>query len=140
MRFYLALQCMFRLMLVRALLTSLGAHRTARWLVPESSHNADCSLPEKTLVLWLARANCLRGVARLLPNTQCLARAITLVWWARTSGLPAKLYVGVKRGVSGTTEAHAWSSLFGVVLDEQADIAASFTCIPFPGSSTSASC
>lgn len=140
MRFYLALHCMVRLLLVRALLASVGAHRTARWLVPESSQTLDCSLREKAIVLWLARANCLRGVARFLPNTQCLARAITLVWWARSRGMPAQLHVGVKRGVSGTTEAHAWSSLFSVVLDEQADIAASFTCIPFPGSRSRASC
>ena len=140
MRFYLALHCIARLALVRAMLAILGAHRTARWLMPEANPVADVTLPEKTLASWLNRANGIRGAARFLPRTQCLARAITLVWWARRSGLPAQLYVGVKRGVTGTLEAHAWSSLFGVVLDERADIAASFTCIPFPGSSSRAPC
>ncbi len=140
MRFYLALHCVVRLLFVRSMLASFGAHRTARWLVPEYNQVADVSLREPSLIAWLDRANRIRAVARFVPNTQCLARAITLVWWARRCGLPAQLYVGVKRSSTGHLEAHAWSSLFGVILDERADIAASFTCIPFPGSNLRAPC
>ncbi len=140
MRVYFALQCVIRLLLVRVLLACLGAHRTARWLVPESSSIAFVASSDRTLATWINRANGIRRVANFLPRTQCLARAITLVWWARRSGLPAQLYVGVKRNLSGALEAHAWSSLFDVVLDERAEIAASFTCVPFPGSNSRAPC
>lgn len=139
MRFYLALQCVVRLLLVRALLASLGAHRTARWLALEAHVVADVANMQ-ALNIWIARANGIRRVANFVPNTQCLARAITLVWWARRSGVPAQLFVGVKRSLDGAIEAHAWSSLYDVVLDEQAEIAASFTCIPFPGSSPRVPC
>ncbi len=140
MRVYLALQCVVRLLLVRALLACFGAHRTARWLVPEINSAETSVVRDETLVTWVNRANGIRRVAHFLPSTQCLARAVTLVWWARRNGLPAQLYVGVKRGVTGTLEAHAWTSLFGVVIDESAEIAAGFTRIPFPGSTSHAPC
>ncbi len=131
---------MVRLMFVRTLLAFLGAHRTARWLVPENIPAETAALPEQVPIIWINRANAIRRVAAFLPSTQCLARAITLVWWARRSGLPANLYVGVKRGATGALEAHAWTSLFGVVIDESAEIAAGFTRIPFPGSISHAPC
>ena len=140
MRVYLGLQCLIRLMLIRAMLACLGAHRTARWLVPENGPAETAVLRDQVLVNWINRANVIRRVAHFLPGTQCLARAITLVWWARRNRLPAQLYVGVRRGVAGDLQAHAWTSLFGVVIDEQPEIAAGFTCIPFPGSTSRAPC
>lgn len=140
MRVDLALQCVVRLMLVRTLLAFLGAHRTARWLAPEIGPAETTALPVQVPVIWINRANAIRRIATFVPSTQCLARAITLVWWARRNGLPAQLYVGVKRGATGALEAHAWTSLFGVVLDESPEIAAGFTRVPFPGSVSHASC
>lgn len=116
--------------MVWVLLRVLGAHRAAKLLlrnVPlgESTDNRE-------LLRWRERAERLRSVSRFLPGANCLARALTLSWWAQRQGLAAEVRIGVKPTSAGI-EAHAWSVLGGQLLDEQANIVAQFTRVPFPG-------
>jgi Transglutaminase-like superfamily len=139
MRYFQLLHCLMRLTVVRLLLAVLGAHRTARLLLAKTSAMPNTLGDVGTLILWRERGEQLRAVARFLPGAQCLARAITLVWWARQQGLPVALCVGVKNSGSGV-EAHAWSALGDALLDERSEITAGFTLVPFPGSTSASAC
>lgn len=126
-------QCLAQLLVIWVLLRMLGAHRTGKLVQrkPVSGNTADAS----ELTRWRERADRLRSVARFLPGANCLARALTLSWWARRNGLAAEVHIGVKPTPAGV-EAHAWSTLGGQLLDEHADIVAQFTRVPFPGTGT----
>jgi hypothetical protein len=139
MRYFQLLHCLMRLTVVRLLLALFGAHRTASLLLAKSSAIHTTASDAVELALWRDRAEQLRAVARFLPGAQCLSRAITLVWWARQHGLPAALCVGVKKSSDGV-EAHAWSVLGDVLLDERSEITTGFTLVPFPGSISAPAC
>jgi hypothetical protein len=134
-----ALGCMINLLIVQMMLATFGAHRTGRILLANVNAAGDTSFDAQAIARWRERASRLRGVSRYVPGTQCLARSITLVWWARRTGAPARLFVGVKHGHSGI-EGHAWSDLHGVILDELPEIADTFTLTAFPGASMRQSC
>ena len=59
------------------------------------------------------------AVARRLPGTRCLPRALALQSLMARAGLPAQLCIGVAKDGSAGLEAHAWVLHEGVpVLDE----------------------
>ncbi len=131
---------MINLLIVQTMLATLGAHRTARLLLANTiDYPEDAAFDAAAVTRWRERASCLCGVSRFIPGAKCLARAITLVWWARRTRAPARLFIGVKHGHSGV-EGHAWSDLHGVILDELPEIAETFTLTAFPGASVMRSC
>ena len=128
--YFRSTQCLLQLLVVWLLLRFIGAHRTGKMLLKKSERLGDADAMQ--LALWRDRANRLRGVARFLPGANCLARALTLSWWARRKGFAAQVLIGVKPTPTGV-EAHAWSVLGDQLLDESAETVAQFTRVPFPG-------
>lgn len=124
-----SVQCLAQLLVIWVLLRWLGAHRTGKLVLSASAIEQAATTQE--LALWRERADRLRRVARFLPGANCLARSLTLSWWARRKGLAAEVHIGVKPTPAGV-EAHAWSLLGGQLLDERAEIVAQFTRVPYP--------
>jgi hypothetical protein len=62
------------------------------------------------------------AVARRLPfKPTCLEKALALWWLLRRHRIPADLRIGVRKGVNGDFEAHAWVEADGVVLGESGE-------------------
>lgn len=60
----------------------------------------------------------IQAVARRIPRTRCLARALALHALLRHGGHASTLQVGVKRSGPEAIEAHAWVSCGGRVVGE----------------------
>lgn len=130
--YFRSAQCLAQLLVVWALLRVIGAHRTGKMLLSKTVIAGETD--STALALWRERGNRLRSVARFLPGANCLARALTLSWWARRKGYAVRVQIGVKPTPRGV-EAHAWSMLGDQILDERADVVEQFTHVPFPGAS-----
>lgn len=67
----------------------------------------------------------IQRVARWMPRSRCLDRAVTLIRWARRNNIAAELCIGV-RHVEGQIRAHAWVESAGKVIDPEPEAAKSF--------------
>ena len=65
-------------------------------------------------------------VARWMPRSRCLDRALSLVEWADAHAIPAQLCIGVQRNTGGLC-AHAWVQSGEVILDPDPASTARFT-------------
>ena len=114
---------LWRLLIVRILLATAGIKRTQRWLVagpPEDGeHKAD-------LATWQRRALAIKRVGARLPGVRCLARALCLCWWMRSSGIAVELRMGVRRDERGRVSGHAWVEHQARPVDETAETVARF--------------
>jgi hypothetical protein len=75
----------------------------------------------------ILRARMLRieRVARWVPGSRCLDRALSLVEWADAQDLPAQLCVGVLRH-GNQIRAHAWVQMGDAVIDPDPAAASRF--------------
>jgi hypothetical protein len=104
-----------------------GGRRLRRVLqqVSRSATVADAHAAER-LAARVAR------VARLVPRSRCLDRALVLVECLRGAGAAAELRFGVRRG-PGVLRAHAWVELDGRAIGEDAAALAALAPLVAPG-------
>jgi hypothetical protein len=86
---------------------------------------------ERELIRAQHMARALRRVARFVPRTRCLHRALALLLWLRRQGVVADLRMGV-RSSGEAIEGHAWVEWRGVVLDEEPALCDSFPLLEPP--------
>lgn len=62
------------------------------------------------------------AVARRLPGTRCLPRALALQALMARAGMPARLCIGVAKEADSALEAHAWVLHDGVPVFDEPDL------------------
>jgi hypothetical protein len=72
-----------------------------------------------------------RAAGRALGHYSCLPRSLVLWTLLRRGGLPAQIWVGVRRD-RDQLEAHAWVELDGAVLNDAPDIRERFSAFEQP--------
>jgi len=80
-----------------------GARLLTLMAAPARAPGQDERLRAHTLAARIAR------VARWVPRSRCLDRAVLLVELARREALPLRLRLGVRNDASGRFRAHAWA-------------------------------
>gem|GEM_PF-1082385 len=116
-----ALDALWRVMVVRLLLATIGIKRIQALLFSISDqHPADFDAH-----LWGRRVVAIRRAAARVPGAVCLARSMTLVWWMAKAGLRAELHMGVRVGPRGA-DGHAWATFAGRALDESDSVIATY--------------
>ena len=107
-------------------------HAAFAWLILARIGVALFSLPTLQRISSIFRGRSLSGatldelrwavlaVARRVPGTRCLARALALQALLREAGMPATLCLGVAKESGGALAAHAWVLLDDApVIDER---------------------
>ncbi|MCA1778420.1 MAG: lasso peptide biosynthesis B2 protein [Xanthomonadaceae bacterium] len=112
----------WRLIIVRLCL-STGIERTQRWL--DGQVEDSCLNPAASAEHWQRRGVALKRVGHRLPGVACLAQAIALRWWMRSSGLDAQLQIGVRQD-KNELKSHAWVELNRQPIDETPEIVSQF--------------
>jgi hypothetical protein len=122
-----ALNALWRVIVVRALLATIGVRRTQSLLVKPAPRR---SVDPLDVALWSRRVVAIRRAAARVPGAVCLARSLTLCWWMSGAGLRPELKMGVRLGLRGA-EGHAWTVLNGRALDESDEVIATYQLIPW---------
>jgi len=118
----------WRLAIVRIALALRGVRATQRWLA-HRAHAGTRTLSDP--VPWQRRTKALSRLSRLLPDTRCLARSLTLWAWLRAAGHAPRWHIGVRPG-DACIEGHAWVECDGVLFDETTQGAAQYTPLNWP--------
>ena len=117
------LQAAWRLLIARLCLVA-GISRAQRILQGRAAP-ADTPPAHTALLDWELRARALRRVSSRLPGVHCLTRSLALRWWMRSSGLDARLKIGV-RVTDGNTHSHAWVDWGGNPIGEAREFLSDF--------------
>lgn len=89
----------------------------ALWQVPSGKHVS------ATIALVAA----VRRARRVGPSdAKCLSAAATCAVLLRARGLPAEVVIGVR---NAPFEAHAWTELYGAVVDDDASVVSNYAAI-----------
>jgi hypothetical protein len=109
-------------------------HAALAWVVLSRIGLALFSLPRLQRFTSNARHQSLKGatrdelrwavlaVARRVPGTRCLARALALHALMARAGLPARLCIGVAKESDSALAAHAWVLHEGVPVFDEPDL------------------
>jgi hypothetical protein len=117
--------------LVTTSLKTVGFRRTQAWLTRKTS--GAVATPEERTRADVSRTTDLVRAARKwqIVHSTCLAYSLVLWRLLRRHGVESDVRIGVRRGISGEVEAHAWIEWNGEVLNDRTDVATHY--IPFSG-------
>jgi Transglutaminase-like superfamily len=119
------------LLLVTTGLKTIGFRRTQAWLGLKTSGAFAASAERTRAEVWRT-ADLVRAARKWhIVRSTCLSCSLVLWRLLLRQGIDSDVRIGVRRGMSGEVEAHAWIEWNGEVLNDCADIAAHY--VPFSG-------
>ena len=118
-------------LLVTISLKAVGFRRTQAWLTPKTA-GAFAAPVERTRADVWGTADLVRAARKWhIVRSTCLSYSLVLWRLLRRQGIDSDVRIGVRRGMSGEVEAHAWIEWNGEVLNDCADVATHY--VPFAG-------
>jgi hypothetical protein len=118
-------------LLVTTSLKTVGFRRTQAWLARKNDGAFAASAERTRAEVWRT-ADLVRAARKWhIVRSTCLSYSLVLWRLLRRQGIDSDVRIGVRRGMSGEVEAHAWIEWNGEVLNDCADVAAHY--VPFSG-------
>ena len=118
-------------LLVTTSLKTVGFRRTQAWLALKTYGAFAASAQLTRAEVWRT-ADLVRAARNChIVRSTCLSYSLVLWRLLRRQGIDSDVRIGVRRGMSGEVEAHAWIEWNGEVLNDCADVATHY--VPFSG-------
>ena len=125
------LRALIFLPIVTTSLKTVGFRRTQAWLSRKAS-GAFAASAERTRADVLRTIDLVRAARKWqIMRSTCLPYSLVLWKLLRAQGIDSDVRIGVRRGISGEVEAHAWIEWNGEVLNDRTDVASHY--VPFSG-------
>jgi hypothetical protein len=125
------LRAIIFLPLVTTSVKTVGFRRTQAWLARKTG-GAFAAPAELTPAEVWRIADLVRAARKWqIVHSTCLPYSLVLWRLLRAQGIESDVRIGVRRGIFGEVQAHAWIEWNGEVLNDRADVASQY--VPFSG-------